>query len=372
MKYFVCSQCQNQVFFANSHCVKCGAPLGYVATEKDMGTFKIEADGIWTALNPNYTHKQYKPCFNYSHYQVCNWMLPADSEHIYCESCQLTHVIPDLSNPDHIVYWGRIEHAKRRFLYLMQQLNMMPRPKKNDNDSLGLRFEFLMPEKDRPVLTGHAAGVITLNVSEADVVHRETTRIKMGENYRTLLGHFRHESGHYYFELMKYIDPAVMEAWRKLFGDERQDYAAALKRHYNEGPPLDWQQHFISSYASTHPWEDWAETWAHYLHMMDTLETAFHAGLVVKTDKRDLNNLEFIENPIGAQDFEKILQNWMTVTFNLNALNRSMGLEDAYPFTLTDAVLDKLRFIHQQVLEKAFYRNDSQHLTEPHNIVRHV
>ena len=142
----------------------------------------------------------------------------------------------------------------------------------------------------------------------------------------------------------------LIEEFRALFGDERQDYSEALKKHYNEGPPTDWQSRFVSSYASTHPWEDWAETWAHYLHMMDTLETAYHAGLVVKTNKDDLNSMEILEDPIGAKDFEKVLQNWMTITFNLNALNRSMGLEDAYPFTLSNPVLDKFRFIHRVLL----------------------
>lgn len=352
MKYFACATCNNQVFFANSVCVKCQTVLGYAACEKEMGSFQPEADQLWIALNPGFKRKRFKPCYNYINHQVCNWMLPAESEQIYCESCQLTHTIPDLSIPENIIYWGRIEHAKRRFLYLMQRLNIMPRPKLSPDDRYGLWFNFKKPEDGRPVMTGHANGIITLNVNEADVVYRETTRIKMGENYRTLLGHFRHESGHYYFDVMQYMHPEVIDEFRALFGDERQDYGKALKYHYEQGAPANWQDNFVSSYASTHPWEDWAETWAHYQHMMDTLETAYYAGLVVKTDKQDLSDLEFIENPIGAQDFEKVLQNWMTVTFNLNALNRSMGLDDAYPFTLSNVVLDKFRFIHRHVLDK--------------------
>jgi hypothetical protein len=359
MKYFVCAQCQNQIFFANSHCLQCHAPLGYVASEKEMGTFLRSENNVWTSLNPDYQHRNYKPCYNYTHHQVCNWMLPPDSDEIYCESCQLTDVIPDLSQAEHVLYWGRIEHAKRRFLYLMQQLHIMPRAKKSDDDRYGLRFAFLMPMDGKPVMTGHAEGLITLNVSEADVIYRETTRIKMGENYRTLLGHFRHESGHYYFDLMQSMYPEILPEFRRLFGDERQDYQLALQRHYEEGPPLNWQENFVSSYASTHPWEDWAETWAHYLHMMDTLETAYYAGLMVKTNQQGLNNMVIFENPIGAQDFENILQNWMTITFNLNALNRSMGLEDAYPFTLSDTVLNKFRFIHKHVLNIAFSEHSS-------------
>lgn len=360
MKYFSCAVCSNQIFFANSHCVNCQTALGYIASEKQMGCFDKHSSTLWLALNPEIKGKRFKPCHNYQHHHVCNWMVPADSEEIYCESCLLTHTIPNLDNPDHIVYWARLEHAKRRFLYLMQQLNTMPRPKRSKDDRFGLRFDFLMPTENTPVMTGHANGIITLNASEADVIYRETTRIKMGENYRTLLGHFRHESGHYYFDLIKHLHPELIDEFRELFGDERQDYSEALKRHYNDGAPQNWADYYVSSYASTHPWEDWAETWAHYLHMMDTLETAYYAGLVVKTNKSDLNNLELKENPIGAQDFDLLLQHWMTLTFNLNALNRSMGLDDAYPFTLSNPVLDKLRFIHHKLLNMTLKKSAAQ------------
>ena len=356
MKFFSCASCQNQVFFANSQCVSCQTTLGYIASEKDMGSFEQHSPVLWLALNEKYQTKRYKPCYNYQHHQVCNWVIPAESNDIYCESCVLTYTIPTLDNPDHIVYWSRLEHAKRRFLYLMQRLNIMPRPKYNDDDRYGLRFNFLMPEPEHPVLTGHANGVITLNASEADVIYRETTRIKMGENYRTLLGHFRHESGHYYFDLIKSLHPELVDEFRQYFGDERQDYNAALQRHYEDGAPQNWDQFYVSSYASTHPWEDWAETWAHYLHMMDTLETAYYAGLIVRNNRKDTHDLSFYENPIGAQNFDLLLKQWMTLTFNLNALNRSMGLEDAYPFTPSGPVLDKLRFIHKHVLGKAFAR----------------
>lgn len=356
MKYFSCSNCDLQIFFMNSKCTHCHTELGYVAENKEMVSFEKQTDEVWKSLNPNLKNKLYKPCFNYSHHHVCNWMIPADSDEIYCESCKLTSIIPNLDNPDHIIYWARLEHAKRRFLYMMQQLNIMPRPKKDANDQFGLQFNFLMPEPGQPVLTGHAHGLITLNASEADVVYRETTRVKMGENYRTLLGHFRHESGHFYFDLIQQIRPDLIDEFRNLFGDERQDYSEALQTHYHSGPPKNWQDNFISSYASAHPWEDWAETWAHYLHMMDTLETAFYAGLCVNSKRSDLPSMIIEESPIGAENFETVLQNWMTITFNLNALNRSMGLDDAYPFTLSDKVLDKLRFIHDKLLELSFQK----------------
>lgn len=357
MKYFECAICQQQIFFLDSACQHCDAPIGFVASERDMGTFTKMSDDVWQAQNTAYQNREYKPCYNYSHYQVCNWMILASSEAEYCESCQLTTVIPNLENSEAIVYWRRLEEAKRRFLYLAQRMYMMPKPKKSEQDAFGLSYEFLMPIDGKPVLTGHANGVITLNAVEADVVYRETTRVNMGENYRTLLGHFRHESGHYYLNIMQYLHPEVMDEFRHYFGDERQDYAEALKQHYEDGAPEDWQADFISTYATSHPWEDWAETWAHYLHIMETLETAYFAGLAVNGNGTTLKSMSFKECPIGAKDFEYILEVWITLTFNLNALNRSMGLEDAYPFKLTETVKDKLRFIHRHVLDKVFKSN---------------
>ena len=354
MKYFECPVCEKQIFFAKFVCDHCLSSIGYIASEKEMTTFKKLNAQEWVPVAKKYQHSRYKPCYNYTHHQVCNWMIPADDEEDFCESCQLTHVIPNLENAENMIYWYRLEEAKRRFLYLTQRMNIMPRPKHSDDDPLGLRFDFLLPEKDKPVLTGHANGVITLNAFEADVVYRETTRVNMGENYRTLLGHFRHESGHFYFNVIQHLHPELLDELRHYFGDERQNYSEALERHYNQGAPINWHEKYISPYATAHPWEDWAETWSHYLHIMETLETAFYAGLRVEGNGRNLASMDFKECPIGGQDFEHILENWVTLTFNLNALNRSMGLEDAYPFKLTEAVKDKLRFIHRHILDKVF------------------
>ncbi len=360
MKYFTCANCDHQIFFEHSECEHCHALLGYVSSLRNMLCFKPIESHLWQAISPqcslalDVTPQLYKPCYNHTHFDACNWVLSADDPEDYCESCQLTHTIPQLEIEENLIYWRRIEKAKRRFLYLAQRMNMMPLPKRDAQDRFGLRYDFLMPIDGKPVMTGHAKGIITLNASEADVVYRETTRVKMGENYRTLLGHFRHESGHHYFDIMSQLHPELLDEFRAYFGDERQDYGMALKKHYEEGPPDHWQDSFISSYATTHPWEDWAETWSHYLHMMDTLETAYYAGLRVEGNGTTLNSMDFKECPIGGSDFEHILENWQTLTFNLNALNRSMGLEDAYPFKLSEKVKDKLRFIHRHVLEKAF------------------
>lgn len=355
MKYYQCAVCHQQLFFENFLCINCHYPIAYVAQYKNILTFKKSTDQSYIALNPEYLNQKFKPCQNYAPNQICNWFIPFTQDNPFCESCQLTHIVPNLNQPKNILYWKQLEKAKRRFLYLTQCMNIMPRPKRHMDDRYGLRFEFLLPIDGEMILTGHANGVITLNAIEADVVYREKTRVNMGENYRTLLGHFRHESGHYYLDVMQYLHPELIEEFRTYFGDERQNYNEALTRHYNEGAPQDWQDHFISTYATAHPWEDWAETWAHYLHMMETLETAYYAGLQVKGNGTTLAKMDFNENPIGGQDFEHILENWVTLTFNLNALNRSMGLEDAYPFKLSAPVKDKLRFIHRHILDKAFH-----------------
>lgn len=350
MKVFYCQNCKHQVFFQNTVCENCSSVLGFQLNRNTMGTFAKIDTLTWRSLDLEDQSLYYKPCYNYHTYQSCNWVIPAEQDNPYCESCQLTHIIPDLSEPHHLTYWKQIEAAKRRFLYLTKQLDIFPRPKTNENDHLGLQFNFLMPYDNQPVMTGHANGVITLNASEADVIIRVKTRMDMKENYRTLLGHFRHESGHYYFDLMKHHCPHWLEEFRHYFGDERTDYGQALEQYYENGPPQNWSDFYVSRYACAHPWEDWAETWAHYLHMADTLDTAFHAGLNLEGQLCIDPQIHFKEPPLLAEDFELTINNWFALTYVLNALNRSMGLDDGYPFVLSTPVLDKLRFIHRGLL----------------------
>jgi len=74
---------------------------------------------------------------------------------------------------------------------------------------------------------------------------------------------------------------------RELFGDETTDYGAALGSYYREGPKPDWNRHYVTAYASSHPHEDWAETFAHYIHIVDTLDSAraYGIGLRSETDQ---------------------------------------------------------------------------------------
>lgn len=347
MKLFYCHHCQSQIFFENYQCQHCQHPVGYIPEIASMSAFEITAHG-WVSQDA--LGKFYKPCLNYRNHNVCNWVLAHDHPDELCSSCQLTEVIPNLHEDKNIEYWSKLETAKRRFLYMMQRLHLFPRKKSHPEDRLGLSFHFLIPTDDQPVLTGHANGVITLNAFEADLIYREKTRLSMGENYRTLLGHFRHESGHYYFDIL-IQDTKWITAFRQLFGDERLDYAQALQNHYENGPQPDWQEQFISTYASSHPWEDWAESWAHYLHMNSTLDTAFYTGMTISKQHAIDRELKFEKCPVGDTDFQQMIKNWFALTYGLNALNRSMGLEDAYPFTLSPKVLQKIHFIHRVVLE---------------------
>ncbi|XID75091.1 putative zinc-binding metallopeptidase [Alkanindiges sp. WGS2144] len=357
MKTFYCQHCGHQVFFLNTQCENCRALLGYLPDEENMGTFfEKRSDGLWQSQNPQHISKLFKPCYNYQVANVCNWMLPATSSEIYCKACQLTTVIPNLDEGNNKLYWSRLEAAKRRFLYSLYQLKIPPQPKRNSTDTEGLAFEFLAPYDNQPVMTGHDSGRITINIAEADSSYREWTRESMQELYRTLLGHFRHESGHYYFDRLiegtKWYQP-----FKQLFGDDAQNYQGAINRHYDQGAPEDWQNFYVSSYASMHPWEDWAETWAHYLHMMDTLDTAYHSGINIQPYNRFEPHMYLHASPVANPNFDQTLADWFALSYALNSLNRSMGLPDAYPFALSQVVLDKLRFVHQVLLEK--YRESS-------------
>ena len=262
-------------------------------------------------------------------------------------------MIPDLSINQNRALWASTEGAKRRLIYSLLGLRL-PLENRQDNPRGGLAFKFLANTlnpngSETPVLTGHEDGIITLNIAEADDIYREKTRLAMNEPYRTLVGHFRHEIGHYYWDRIV-RDTKFIDGFRAMFGDEREDYDQALKRYYSIGAPSDWQNRFISVYATAHPWEDWAETWAHYLHIQDTLEVALDFGLI---DRRVA--LESKESPGTSwfspkpKSFEEKIDAWSELTIALNSINRSMGLRDIYPFVLSKPVVEKLRFISEVI-----------------------
>jgi hypothetical protein len=354
MKFFHCDHCGQPIFFENTQCINCNHTLGYLPDQGKMSAFKPGENDHWTPVaQVQGQGKLYRMCKNYSENQVCNWMIAADNPEFLCPACRLNQTIPDLSDSHNMACWSRLEAAKHRLVYTLLALGL-PLKNKQDDPKLGLAFDFLAdPDDDfkenQKVLTGHAEGLITINIAEADDAVREKMRLNMNERYRTVLGHFRHEIGHYYWEVLVRDSDDSLAGFRDLFGDEQQDYSDALQRHYDQGPPADWPQRYISTYATSHPWEDWAETWAHYLHMIDTLETAQAFGLVVTRAPLEKSAVqEQFDLQHGAdQSFTKLVTDWLPLTFAFNSINRSMGLQDLYPFVLSKPVIDKLRFVHQ-------------------------
>jgi hypothetical protein len=357
MQTFHCQSCHNPVYFENTQCGHCGHVLGALPDLRCMSALEPAGDDLWTPLAPAAEGRLYRQCENYARHQVCNWMVPADSHRTLCDACRFNTTIPNLEHPENLARWARIETAKRRMIYALIRLGL-PLPDKQEAPDRGLAFAFLSSQDapaGEPVMTGHADGLITLNIDEADAPLRERTRVDMGERYRTLLGHFRHEIGHYYWDLLISGRPDTLDGFRALFGDERIDYQVALGNHHDHGPPPDWQDSFISAYASAHPWEDWAESWAHYLHIIDTLETAASFGLEVERRLPDgsVQRADPNFDPYRIDAFDPLIEHWLPLTFALNSLNRSMGLADLYPFVLTPAAIDKLRFVHALIRSEA-------------------
>ncbi len=351
MKTFHCDHCQHLVFFENVRCVRCDHVLAFVPERGAMTALVPERDNIYRPVASAWSDQRFRLCANYVQENVCNWAVPAESAERYCRSCRLSRTIPDLADPANRRAWVRLETAKRRLIYTLLDLEL-PVEERGSATPHGLAFDFLadQPGSGARVLTGHQEGVITLNIAEADDSERERRRESMHEPYRTILGHFRHEIGHYYWDrLIK--DSAWLEPFRQAFGDEQQDYAQALQKHHQQGPPSDWQEQFVSAYASSHPWEDWAESWAHYLHIVDTLDTAVESGLSMKPRRPDEPALRPSPRMTGAhrRAFDPMIDGWFALTYVLNNLNRGMGLLDAYPFVLSGPAVEKLRFIHDVI-----------------------
>jgi hypothetical protein len=276
----------------------------------------------------------------------CNWLVPPEDADPRCLSCRLNRNLADMSVPAHRAKWRLIETAKRRLIYALLRFRL-PISSESDGEARGFAFDFLIGSRGAPVITGHANGLITINLLEADSVERERQRIALNEPYRTLLGHFRHEAGHFYWTLLV-EDGGRLDESRAIFGDDSLSYSEALKHYYAEGPKPDWGDAYVSAYATMHPWEDFAETWTHYLHMVDTLDTGAGFGLSVNPrvgeDPRHSAIIDF--DPYQPPDLESLVRAWLPLTAAVNSLNRSMGQPDLYPFDPSPNVLAKVRFIH--------------------------
>lgn len=342
MKRFTCD-CGNVLFFGSSACLKCGGQVGYdpqygaMARLRPGGTMKLCANGV-------------------SH-NVCNWLLPADSNATLCLACSMNRAITDLSSARNQMLWARTEMAKRRLIYTLLHLGFSL-PSKTENPQTGLAFDIVSTAVNPEATTGHLNGVITVNLEEADDTYRQFNRQQLGENSRTLLGHFRHESAHYFWRRhlseLAWDDPLRL-AFRERFGDEWLDYAAALSAHYDRGAPAGWEQNYITAYAASHPWEDWAETWAHYLQIVDGLETCECLGIQVKHLTLPLvmlpgeaGTLPTMLPQDGTEDGEFLarLQRWMCLSTALNEISHSLGEQPLYPFVISVRVAQKLRLAH--------------------------
>ena len=364
------------LFFESNCCTACGRVVGLTDDFDAVRPFDVEPEtGHFTLAEGD--GKRYKKCKNFADHQACNGMVdvnltnPQGVAVVLCFACRFNETIPNLNVEEHIPLWQKMEAAKRRALFT---LNALPVPLQNlqENPATGLSFEFIVDRdvKDHflsklphhpDVMTGHNFGNITINLAEADEVARSATKAAMGEQYRTLLGHFRHELGHYYFDQIIAPDPNKHRLCKTIFGDDECDYQQALDKHYEQGgAPADWPQNYISEYATMHPWEDWAETWAHYMHIIDTLETAQCNGIalsrsqIVDSDEAidELNLPQQNDDSDFTASFADVLDTWMAFSVILNSINRSMGLQDAYPFVLTLPVRNKLTFIHHAIHDK--------------------
>lgn len=344
MKLFECQVCGNPVHFDNAACLACGARLGYLPAENRMVSLEADGPAFRAIARPE---QRFLFCSNAEH-DVCNWLVPEGGP-AFCPACRFNRTVPDLGAPQNIDLWRRIEVAKRHVFYSILRWKL-PVQDRLENPEHGLAFDFLADGQEA-VLTGHDNGLITLNIAEADDAEREKRRTAMGEPYRTLIGHFRHELGHYFWDEIVAPDPQVLDRCRAVFGDEREDYGEALKRHYAQGARPDWQASFISAYATAHPWEDFAETWAHYFHITDALETAGAFGIRTRPRLKEAGDLTVSVDfdPYRASDAATLVEAWVPLTVALNSVNRSMGQPDLYPFVLSPPVMEKLEFIHSLV-----------------------
>jgi hypothetical protein len=339
--------CGNSLFYDNSLCIACERTAGFCPACSNLVTLVSNASGQLQCGNPDCGASLVK-CFNYSEYEVCNRCVVASSSPKkpgFCDCCRFNQTIPDLAIPGNMQKWYRLEAAKRRLFYDLSQLGL-PYGTAADGIEPALAFDFKADALPRngmwrtvasteQVYTGHEAGLITINIREADDVEREKLRVDMGESKRTLIGHFRHEIGHFYWDVL--VKNRREDAFKALFGDHNNpSYADALEAHYKNGPPADWEELYVSAYASMHPWEDFAETWAVYLSMVSALDTANYVGFGGESD------------PVQAE-LAPTIARYQQLGIALNEMNRSMGLLDLVPEVFVPPVCKKLHFIHELV-----------------------
>jgi hypothetical protein len=357
MAPYPCPNCKRLLHFEVRVCPACGFTLGY-----DPGSdgFLFLGDGATTWRDIDGEPHEVAVCANNNSYEVCNWLVSTAEGTPYCRACRHNRTIPDLSVPSVPPRWRRIEEAKRRMFHTLIRLGLPLETKAEEVGEIqGLAFDFLYdPQAEEQgqtqIYTGHDGGVVTLNLIEADDVLRERMRRDMGEPSRTLLGHFRHEVGHHYWSRLVETDPAELSAFRAVFGDETIDYAQALQDHYGSNGAKLWTDDYVSFYATAHPWEDFAETFAHYLHMVDTLATigGFDMRMAPFPGPEAHPGARIDFDPYTAST-DALSAQMVPWSFALNAANRSMGQPDLYPFHLSAAITGKIDYVNRLVAKAA-------------------
>lgn len=337
MRDFNCPNCGQRLTFENSTCLSCNSALGFSLEQMAL---LVIAEGEASGQPGFVSADEYQLCANRL-VAECNWLVPVNNPRLLCASCVLTTERPNDADTVGLAEFAAAEAAKRRLIVELHELKL-PIIGRNQDPDFGLAFRLLSSAHEK-VMTGHENGVITIDLAEGDDVHREQLRVEMDEPYRTLLGHFRHEIGHYYFYRLVTSDD-YQKRFNELFGDPDADYQEALDRHYKEGAPEGWKKTFVSSYATMHAAEDWAETFAHYLHIRDTLDTCAWSGFAPAS-------ATFDRPPLGPSAFGAIIDLWLPLSWSLNMVNRSMGRDDLYPFVLPAPVLEKMQFIHDVIEE---------------------
>ena len=335
MRLFICENCTQPVYFEDPGCVACRTALGY---QPDANAMLVLREGRLR-------------CENAQH-EACNWLVPEGTTDAFCRSCRHNVTIPNLGEASNLAHWRQIQDAQRRAIYSFLRLDL-PLESRVEAPEAGLGFAILADAADPnapKVMTAHDFGLITIALAEADDVERSRRRAAMSEPYRTILGHFRHESGHYFWDRLV-RDTEMLAPCRAVFGDDSADYDAALRRHHQQGPPADWQGDFVSGYATAHPWEDFAETWAHYLHIIDTLEMAraFGIGVEARADRSGALSGSVAFDPYRETRIEPVMEAWVPLTAAVNSLNRCMGVPHLYPFILSPRAVEKLSFIQALV-----------------------
>ncbi len=359
MRSFSCGVCSQLIFYDNSTCLRCGAELGYLPEQRRLVALRPDGPdlhpvGAGVGVPVGVAAGPRARCGNAAAAR-CNWLVPADQVGSLCSSCRLTTVRPNDDDSQAMAAFADAEGAKRRLLDQLTGLELPIIDRATDPER-GLAFE-LLSSRGRNVTTGHEAGIITLDLSESDDAHREFVRLQLGEPYRTVLGHLRHEVGHYLWPLLV-ADRDRLDRFRALFGDDRQSYEAAMADHYGGGSGdstgHDWSSTHVSQYATMHPWEDWAETFAHYLHIRDGLETARSFGIVVDEPARSAGAAAWTADERldrSTVEVGSMVGDWLGLTLALNAMSRSIGQGDLYPFVLSPVVIEKLEFVHRAVAD---------------------